>query len=450
MGRLEDGNQNIPVNAPAGGGGPGRFRNPQPLDVSNLPPGESSRSSLDRMRFTRTILEVEVAIISPWTSSLMVGAELYYRKNLDALQEAVERAIRYAPAAIEEETGQAIKEIIGSILDTLIMSAAIVGATSALGATIGGVVGFFFGGVGALPGAAAGAEAGFDVGMFLLEWLGLAFLLEHVASKLGQMASLVGPNVKLAWDAADKPPAQRARLIDSAAHGLARGIAVLFRLILEGIVMFLLAKGAAKLGELTGKLKASKLGKGFGEWVERNWQKLVDDPRFNPKLKPKEPPKLGGGGGSEGGAPPSTEAPAQPKESNAPASTAARDATLQELAKDPAHGGRITPKSLQEAEVGLSSVESGKIPGPISRDPTGAAEFIDAKGTSWDVKGFNSNFPAEKGGFDLARDSAKVQDEIASGENVIVDTSKMSAQDVESLRADLAAKGLQNNVVWYP
>jgi hypothetical protein len=289
MGRPEDERQNIPLNAPAGGGGPGRFRIPQPLDVSQLPGGDSSRSSLDSMRFTRTIIEVEVATVAPWTGPLMVGAEFYYRRNLDALQEAAERAIRYVPAAIEAETGQAIQEFIGAILDALIMSAVIVGASSALGATLGGVVGFFFGGAGALPGAAFGAEAGFDLGMYLLEALGLAVLVEHVAGKLGDIASLVGPNLKLAWEAAGKPSLQRAILIDSAAHGLARAIAVLFRLILEGIVLFLLAKGTAKLGELTGKLKASKLGQGFGEWVERNWQKLVDDPRFNPRLKARTP-----------------------------------------------------------------------------------------------------------------------------------------------------------------
>jgi hypothetical protein len=114
MGRPEDGRQNIPLNAPAGDGGPGRFRIPQPLDATQLPAAERSCSSLDSMRFTRTIIEVEVATVSPWTGPLVIGAELHYRKNLDAPQEAVDRAIRYAPAAIEAETGQAIKEITGN------------------------------------------------------------------------------------------------------------------------------------------------------------------------------------------------------------------------------------------------------------------------------------------------------------------------------------------------
>jgi len=454
MGEPTDDRKHIPLNAPAGGGGPGRFRIPQPLDATQVP-GERSGSWFTSMRFTRTIIELEVSTVAPWTGPMITVAELYYRRNLEALQEALDRAIRYAPDAIEAETGQAIKEIVGGILGTLLISAAIAGGSTALGATVGGVIGFFFGGAGALPGAVAGGEIGFDIGMYLLELIGLKFLIEHVAGNLGDIALLIGPNVKLAWEAADKAPPQRAILIDRAAHGLALAIGKLFRLILEAIVMFLLAKGAAKLGELTGKLKASKLGKGFGEWVERNWQKLVDDPRYNPRLRPKaKPSPTSGGGAPEGGTKPPTSQTGAKGSSTADTerqmSPLAREEALQNLAKDPAHGGKITPKSLREAEVGLSSVESGKIPGPISRDPSGAAEFIDANGTSWDVKGFNSNFPPEKGGFDLTRDLGKVQDEIAGGENVIIDTGQMSPGDVQSLRSALDTHGLQDRVVWYP
>jgi hypothetical protein len=52
--------------------------------------------------------------------------------------------------------------------------------------------------------------------------------------------------------------------------------------------------------------------------------------------------------------------------------------------------------------------------------------------------------------FELARDMGKVEDEIAGGENVIIDTSKMSPADIQSLQSEVGAKGLQNNVVWYP
>jgi hypothetical protein len=152
--------------------------------------------------------------------------------------------------------------------------------------------------------------------------------------------------------------------------------------------------------------------------------------------------------------PPSTEpsepGSQKPSPADKPDPMAARNARLQELAKDPAQGGKITPKTLQEAKVGLACEENGKIPGPITRDPSGAAEFIDGNGTPWDVKGFNSQFPPEKGGFDVATDLARVQGEVQSGENVIVDTTKMTPADVTSLQSAVDSAGLGKNVVWYP
>jgi hypothetical protein len=340
------GRQNPPLNAPAGGGGPGRFRIPQPLDASST----NFRGQIDSMRVTRTIIEVEVSTVAPWTGPLMVGAELYYRKNLDALQEAVDLAIRLAPDAIVAETGQAIKEIVGSILDALIMSAVIVGGSTALGGTIGGVIGFFFGGVGALPGAAAGAEVGFDIGMFLLEWLGLAFLIEHVASKLGEMASVIGPNVKMAWEAGDQTPPQRGIQIKTAARGIAHGIGKLFHIILGAIVMLLLAKGAAKVSELAGKLKTSRLGEAFGAWIERNWQKLVEDPRFNPRLRPKAKSQVGGAGGTPKGDTTAEAPPQKPQPPAAEPKPVATKSPIEQTADQIANGHAFDKHVTQQGE----------------------------------------------------------------------------------------------------
>jgi hypothetical protein len=77
---------------------------------------------------------------------------------------------------------------------------------------------------------------------------------------------------------------------------------------------------------------------------------------------------------------------------------ATRESRVQELAKDPAHGGAVRDKTLREAEVGVELEEAGKLPKPITRDPSGAAEFIDGMNQPWDVKRFNSNFPARRGG----------------------------------------------------
>jgi hypothetical protein len=42
---------------------------------------------------------------------------------------------------------------------------------------------------------------------------------------------------------------------------------------------------------------------------------------------------------------------------------------LEELASDPAHGGKITPGSMREAQVALGLEKAGRLPGPVTRDP---------------------------------------------------------------------------------
>lgn len=55
----------------------------------------------------------------------------------------------------------------------------------------------------------------------------------------------------------------------------------MIRLVLEGIVLYLTARGIAKLPELVAHLRNSRLGAGFATWVENNHQRLMQ----NPKLK---------------------------------------------------------------------------------------------------------------------------------------------------------------------
>jgi hypothetical protein len=140
---------------------------------------------------------------------------------------------------------------------------------------------------------------------------------------------------------------------------------------------------------------------------------------------------MSSGGSSGGGSP-------------APSS---REQRLEELSTDPAKGNKSTPQSKREAEIGLDLESQGKLHG-IKRDPTGGAEFVDANGTYWDIKGFVSG--NMKGGFRLADATLKIERELLVGENVIVDTAKMSAQDISALQAEAAAKNWGNRVWFYP
>ena len=106
----------------------------------------------------------------------------------------------------------------------------------------------------------------------------------------------------------------------------------------------------------------------------------------------------------------------------------------QELARDPANGNKITDKSEHEADIALDLEKSGKLRGPVRRDPSGGADFIDGNGTYWDVKGFNSNNPGKPGNCTRAASMDAIRKAFRDNENVIVDTTNMKPHDIEDLR----------------
>jgi RHS repeat-associated protein len=138
------------------------------------------------------------------------------------------------------------------------------------------------------------------------------------------------------------------------------------------------------------------------------------------------------------------------EEATREAAERARLARRNELAKDPAQGGKITPKTLREADVAMDLESQGRLKSPVTREPTGAADFVDGNGTEWDVKQFNSKFPPNKGGFDLTDSMTKINKSLRDGENVILDTVNMSPADLSALKQAVEAQGLGNKVIFYP
>ena len=128
----------------------------------------------------------------------------------------------------------------------------------------------------------------------------------------------------------------------------------------------------------------------------------------------------------------------------------ARAARIEILARDPAQANKVTPKTVREAEVAVSLEETGQLQGPIRRDPTGGADFIDGSGQHWDNKGFNSNQPASQGGFDLVADAGKVDHSLALGENVLLDTGMMTPADIAALKSEGLARGWGPRVIFFP
>ncbi|MCM1006333.1 MAG: HINT domain-containing protein [Ruminococcus flavefaciens] len=125
----------------------------------------------------------------------------------------------------------------------------------------------------------------------------------------------------------------------------------------------------------------------------------------------------------------------------------------EDLAKDPAHKNSLRPDDIKQGEmernIGLSLEKAGRLD-KIVRDPTGKAEFIDYSGQKWDIKSFNSNYPARKGGFALNKAMESINGELNAGENVIVDTTNMSVEHIEALRNAVDTNGLTDNVIFWP
>ena len=105
---------------------------------------------------------------------------------------------------------------------------------------------------------------------------------------------------------------------------------------------------------------------------------------------------------------------------------------------------------MHEREVGLGLEESGKVNGPITRDPSGKAEFIDANGQAWDVKSFNSNYKPSKSGYTLTDAMNKIYDSLAENVNVMLDTSNLNPNDLAELMKEIIEKGLEDKVIVWP
>jgi hypothetical protein len=277
-----------PPNSPAGGGGPGSFR--QPPQAGYLGAG----SSLPHPNSPAARLIV-------WHLEL---PQVDFMERVTAVYHAITVARDYVPKAVFEATGQELGDLVKGLIPGLLMFMGVLGVTTAVGTLAGAALGAILGGgVGALPGAGVGAEAGFDLGLALLNYLGVGFLVVYIGKRLLQAMSVATGAIRMAWDSVDNPTTERLA-VDRAARKLAYAVGLVIRGLLQGIVAYLLAKGtaqaASRVPELVGRLRASKLGAGFAGWIERNWKALIGDTKLQDETGLSDSGS-GGGGGGEGG-----------------------------------------------------------------------------------------------------------------------------------------------------
>jgi Bacterial SH3 domain/Zeta toxin len=251
-------------------------------------------------------------------------------KNIEQKVKDFQAAQTYAKAAIgpifAKRLEQGAHELIEGLITTLIAAAVLLVATTAIGA----IIGAFAGGVGAAPGAALG----FEVGMWLLEWLGLGFLVAWGVGKLAQVFGALGTFVSKVWNAnGDQKQLQEAGV------ALADSLAILAVTALQILVTIGIAKG---LGAATRGLANSKFGKAIGI------------PKLTAYLKGKIE-----GISNTAGSTPKTAKVQEGLQSTTP------KAVVEKITGKPPKGFKSTPQELEALKAGKETVEVytvGEIP----------------------------------------------------------------------------------------
>jgi Domain of unknown function (DUF4157)/Bacterial SH3 domain/Zeta toxin len=252
-------------------------------------------------------------------------------KNIEQKIKDFQAAQTYAKAAMSpvfaKRLGEGAHELIEGLVIAMIAAAGVLVASTAIGA----IVGAFAGGVGAAPGAALG----FEIGTWVLEWLGLGFLVVWGVGKLTQVFGALGTFVSKVWNAnGDQKQLQEAGV------ALADALAILSVSALQILVTMGIAKG---LGAVMKGLANSRFGK------------MIGIPKLTAYLKG----KLEGIGNTAG----STPKTAKIQEG---LQSATPKAVLEKVTgTKPPKGFKSTPQELEALKAGKETVEVytvGEIP----------------------------------------------------------------------------------------
>ena len=158
--------------------------------------------------------------------------------------------------------GEAAMEFIEGVITMLLMAVGLIALTTLVGA----IIGFFAGGVG----AGAGAALGFKVGIFLVEWLGLALLLVWLGTKIVQVGEAFYKYISAAWNANGDP-----KKIDNAAFLFADAIGITIGFLLQGLLFVAMKKGLPKFTEWAGN---SRFGRFINQTKFYKWIREQTNP----------------------------------------------------------------------------------------------------------------------------------------------------------------------------
>ena len=253
-------------------------------------------------------------------------------QKLKDFQGAQQYARQVLPSVFMKRLGEGAAELIEGLVTAMLAAAAVLVTTSAAGA----IIGAFFGGVGAAPGAALG----FQFGMWLLEWLGLGFLVAWGVSKLAQVFAALGTFVTSVWNANGDQKA-----LQAAGLALADALAVTAVTALQILVTLGVAKG---LGVATRGLANSRFGK------------MIGVPKLTAYLKGKLASINRTGGSTPRGA-----GVQEKLKSTTPAAVLERVATRKSKGSESGGAFKSTPRELEALRAGQETVQvytTGNVP----------------------------------------------------------------------------------------
>jgi len=177
------------------------------------------------------------------------------------VQEAIRRSGKHIPAAVARHVEQSVVSVLESLLWMAVGAVGLLAISTALGAAIGALAG----GAGAAPGAAAG----FEVGMALLEWIGLGFLVAWIGNAVVRIGTAFGAFFGAVWNAHGNLEA-----LDRAALAFAEALGTLAGVLIEALAMWAISVGVkAAAGKLQGTAIGRQIGASrLGEWLEQRIQ----------------------------------------------------------------------------------------------------------------------------------------------------------------------------------
>lgn len=222
-----------------------------------------------------------VGVVNSGSRSYETAEDLGLAEGLDSAEQkwddfnqAIALSEEFLAAAITQHGARAIQDALISLAIMMVAAVAFLSITTAIGAAVGALAG----GVGAAPGAAAG----FKVGLLLLEWLGIAMIVQDVidiATLIGGVAGAFGGFLAIVWNADGNQQELR-----RAAEQFAEAIGMLVAAVLEALVMLAIDQGVVRAVRALG---STRFGRSLDPDNLDSWlNNRTQDPATSPEALP--------------------------------------------------------------------------------------------------------------------------------------------------------------------